>query len=353
VSIKDFKIDYLIGTGKSSLVYLALDLQKSEVALKIPRDDVRNDPEQANRFATEVNLSVKLDHPNVVKAYSGVPSGPDAYLCLEYFAESSLDQVMAHKNKVDLVTGLRYATQMASALAYVHGQNIIHQDIKAANIFIKEGNVYLGDFGVAVRTGNKTVTAGSPFYMAPEVYRGEGSSFASDVYSLGVFIYELLYGNRPFDGDTYEALMVAHLTQYPKSLATRVPELPKSTLRDLEKALSKNPLERPTAFELYTSLLKALTRLGGKEHYVPPPEPLNWDDETPHIPGLADTAIEEYAIAKDKEKVGLSQIFDPQSKGRHGGSNVRTPPPAPEVKATEKPAEKKGGFLSGLFGRKK
>ncbi len=351
MSIKDFKIDYLIGTGKSSLVYLALDVQKKEVALKIPREDVRNDPEQANRFATEVNLSIKLDHPNVVKAYSGVPSGPDAYLCLEYFAESSLDQVMAHKGKVDLVTGLRYATQIASALAYVHGQNIIHQDIKAANIFIKEGNVYLGDFGVAVRTGNQNVTAGSPFYMAPEVYQGNGSSFASDVYSLGIFIYELLYGNRPFDGDTYEALMVAHLTQYPKSLASRVPELPKSTLRDLEKALSKQPLERPTASELYTSLLKALTRLGGKEHYVPPPELLDWDDDTPHIPGLADTAIEDYAVARDKFDQNAAQA-DPKNTGRHGGSNARTPPPAPAA-SENKPTEKKGGFLSGLFGRKK
>jgi eukaryotic-like serine/threonine-protein kinase len=351
VSIKDFKIDYLIGTGKTSLVYLALDAQRQEVALKLPREEIRSDPEQANRFATEVNLSLKLDHPTVVKAISGVPSGPEAYLCLEYFAESSLDQVLAQTNKIEMITALRYATQIASALAYVHGQNIIHQDIKAANIFIKEGNVYLGDFGVAVRTGNKTVTAGSPFYMAPEVYKGEGSSFASDVYSLGIFMYELLYGNRPFDGDSYEALMVAHLTQYPKSLATRVPELPKSTLRDLEKALSKNPLERPTASELYTSLLKALTKLGGKEHFVAPPSFLDWDDETPHIPGLADTAIEEYAVAK--EKAGLPQVVDAQSKGRHGGSNVRTPPPAPEAKPTEKPAEKKGGFLSGLFGRKK
>ncbi|MFN8509159.1 MAG: serine/threonine-protein kinase [Deinococcaceae bacterium] len=350
MSLKDYKIDYLIGTGKTALVYLALDSAQKEVALKIPRDDVRNDPEQSGRFASEVNLSVKLDHPHIVKAYGGIATGPDAYLCLEYFQESSLDQRLARNGRTDQVTALRYATQLASALAYIHGQNIVHQDVKAANVFIKNGNVYLGDFGVAIRTGvHQNVVAGSPFYMAPEIYQGKPSSSASDVYSLCILIYELLYGNRPFDGDSYEALMVAHLTQYPKSLSTRCPDLPKSTLRDLDRGLSKKSEERPSASELYHSLLKALTRLGGQEYYVPPPELLDWDDEVP-IQRPMDTLIEEPQPKTDAFPGEVSSNGAP-ILGRHGPPKQPNPPPFKPEASNQTPEKK--GFLGGLFGRKK
>lgn len=346
-----FKLDYLIGTGKTAMVYLALDEQKREVALKLPRDDVRGDVEKSARFASEVTMSLRLEHPNIVKSYSGIPAGPDAHLCLEYFSESSLDHVLA-AGRLELITALRYATQMASAVAYVHTQSIIHQDIKAANIFLKQGNVYLADFGVAVRLGSGGALAGSPFYMAPEIYRGEGSSVASDVYSLGVLIYELLTGVRPFEGDSYEALMIAHLTSFPKSLAMRVPELPKSTVRDLEKATAKNPDERPSATDLYTSLLRSLSRLGGQELYVPPPELLEWDDETPALPNMSDTQLEhmERVSSEARER---EAVLDGPSIGRHGPSTPLEPkiPPAPPLNLPKAPEKK--GLFGGLFGRKK
>ena len=349
-----FKLDYLIGTGKTAMVYLALDSQKREVALKLPRDDVREDVEKSNRFASEVTMSLRLEHPHIVKSYSGIPAGPDAHLCLEYFSESSLDHLLA-AGRLELVTALRYATQMASAVAYVHAQNIIHQDIKAANIFVKQGNVYLADFGVAVRLGSGGASAGSPFYMAPEIYRGEGSSASSDVYSLGVLIYELLTGVRPFEGDSYEALMVAHLTSFPRSLATRCPELPKATVRDLEKALSKNPEDRPSATEMYASLSRALARLGGSEIYVPPPKMLDWDDETPPPSNMSDTQLDHMERVSSEAKERESDQDGP-SIGRHGPSTElkpKTPPASNAPLNLPKASEKKGGLFGALFGRKK
>lgn len=279
----NYRIDYLIGTGKTAMVYLAYDRDGREVALKMPREDVQGDAEKSARFASEVKLSLQMDHPHIVQAFDGIASGPDAHLCLMYFPESSLDQIMGEDGRIAIHWSLLYATQIASALAYVHQQNIIHQDIKAANVFIRNNAAYLGDFGVAVSVNQRGPAAGSPYYMAPEVYTSNETSFASDVYSLAVLIYELLYGTRPFDGDSIDALMVAHMTSYPASLASRCPELSKSTIREIERALSKNPTERPSATELFNALQRGLNQLYQKQGrpsvFIAPPRLRSWSEE--------------------------------------------------------------------------
>ncbi|MBB6100103.1 serine/threonine-protein kinase [Deinobacterium chartae] len=271
--MQKYKIDYLIGTGQTALVYLAHTEDGLPVALKSPREEVRRDPEKAARFATEVNLSLRLSHPHLVRALAGKPLGEDAYLCLEYFGEGALDQHLGKHGRLPLEEALKLASQVALALAHVHANGILHRDVKAANVFLRGGNAFLGDFGVAIPVGRQTVAAGSPFYMAPEVYRDGISSTASDAYSMGVLAYELLSGTRPFEGDSYEALMAAHLSNYPRSLSARCPELPRATLRTVERALAKSSEERPSVAELAAALEGGLRSLRGEAEPAPAPEP--------------------------------------------------------------------------------
>lgn len=209
----------LLGLGKTAQVYLARAPDGREVALKLPRKEVRTNPRQARMFAQEVLLSLGLTHPNLVRGLAGKPYGEDAFLALEYFAEGSLQQRLA-QGPLEVGEGLGYIQQVAQALIYLHNRGIVHQDVKPANVFISGTVAKLGDFGVA-KTPNDThpfERAGSPYYMAPELFKGEAATPAADAYSLGVLAYELFSGRRPFECESYDALITAHLTQPPPPL---------------------------------------------------------------------------------------------------------------------------------------
>ncbi|MDX2003695.1 MAG: serine/threonine-protein kinase [Meiothermus sp.] len=209
---QNFKLDMLIGLGRSSQVYLAKAPDGTEVALKIPRREVRTDRVMAERFAQEVALSLTLNHPNLVRGLSGRPEGEGAFLALEYMEEGTLDDSLK-KGQMSREVALDCLSQIASAVVFLHSQGIIHQDIKPANIFLDGLTYKLGDFGVAKTRENPKPTerAGSPFYMAPELFAGEQASPASDAYSFGVMAYEMLVGKRPFVGEDLDALAYAHL----------------------------------------------------------------------------------------------------------------------------------------------
>jgi len=214
---QNFRLEMLLGLGRSSQVYLAKAPDGTKVALKVPRREVREDREMAQRFAQEVSLSLTLNHPNLVRGFSGRPEGEGAFLALEYLEEGTLEDSLK-KGPLSREVALECLTQIAQALIFLHDKGIIHQDIKPSNIFIDGLTFKLGDFGVAKTRENPKLfeRAGSPFYMAPELLSGEQiSSPASDAYSFGVMAYELLVGKRPFVGETLEDLTFAHMQKLP------------------------------------------------------------------------------------------------------------------------------------------
>ncbi len=233
---EDFRLELLLGLGATGQVYLAYAPDGRPVALKIPRAEVHKDPALAERFAREVRLSLGLSHPHLVKGIAGKPYGKGAFLALEYFKEGSLEERL-QKGPLPREHALGYLGQLAEALLYLHRLGIVHQDVKPANVFLRGTVAKLGDFGVA-RTredAEPLERAGSPFYMAPELFKGEEASPASDAYSFGVLAYELLAGKRPFYGETYEELLAAHLTEKPPPLKGENPQIARAVLGLLEK----------------------------------------------------------------------------------------------------------------------
>ncbi|GEM83402.1 serine/threonine-protein kinase [Meiothermus hypogaeus] len=237
-----YKLEMLLGLGRSSQVYLAHAPDGTKVALKVPRREVRTDRALTERFAQEVALSLTLNHANLVRGLSGRPEGEGAFLALEYFEEGTLEDSLK-KGPLSREVALECLSQIAQALIYLHDRGIIHQDVKPSNIFIDGLLFKLGDFGVAkTRENPKPLErAGSPFYMAPELFMGEPATPASDAYSFGVMAFELLVGKRPFVGETLEELSYAHLHKLPPPT-----NLPPHLDRIVRNLLTKDPAIRAT-----------------------------------------------------------------------------------------------------------
>ena len=262
----DFRLELLLGLGKTAQVYLARAPDGTEVALKLPRKEVREDERLAQMFAQEVRLSMGLKHPHLLPGLAGKPFGEGAFVALEYMPDGTLDTLL-RQGPLDRERVLNLLTQLLEALIYLHGRGIVHQDIKPANVFMKGEVAKLGDFGVARTQDNPNPLerAGSPFYMAPEIFQGHAGTPASDAYSLGVLAYELLTGHRPFYGDSYDALMAAHLTKAPPRLPVELDLHPKLAQR-IRGLLAKDPAHR--------TRLETLRRtLGGYYTIEAAPEP--------------------------------------------------------------------------------
>ncbi|WP_457630654.1 serine/threonine-protein kinase [Oceanithermus sp.] len=250
----DFKLKLLLGMGKTAQVYLAEAPDGLQVALKLPRKEVREDERLSQMFAQEVRLALGLRHPNLLRGYAGKPFGDRAFVALEYMPGGTLENLIRNGHRFSTEEALSYIGQLASALIYLHGRGIIHQDVKPSNVFLADKVVKLGDFGVARTKDNHKPfeRAGSPFYMAPELFRGQAASPASDAYSLGVLAYELLLGRRPFYGDSFDALMAAHLTQAPPPL--NVDGVPAKLQQRIRGLLAKDPAARTTLDRLLRAL---------------------------------------------------------------------------------------------------
>ncbi|WP_243089579.1 serine/threonine-protein kinase [Thermus neutrinimicus] len=236
---KDFRLQMLLGLGQTAQVYLAEAPGGEKVALKLPRKEVRQDPKLAERFAREVSLSLSLKHPHLVQGLYGIPFGEEAFLALEYLERGTLEAELL-KGPLPQEEAVRALLQVGDALLFLHQRGFLHQDVKPANVFVGEGVYKLGDLGtVRPLTEAFSEYAGSPHYLAPELFLGGKPSPKSDAYSFGVMAYELLTGRRPFRGETLEELRNAHLLLPPPPTSLS-PRLDKA----LRRLLAKNPEER-------------------------------------------------------------------------------------------------------------
>ncbi len=259
-----------LGAGQTSVVWLANEAQGGrQVALKLPKAAVHADPVLRRMFENEVHITLKLDHPNVVRAYDGRPTGGQAFLALEYCPGGTLDQLLLERGRLPVARGLELVHEVAMGLAHTHDAHVLHRDVKPANVFVgAAGEAKLGDFGTGTFSQEDvTERVGTAFYMAPEVFEGTSTSVRSDVYSLGVLAYEVLAGQRPFVGDSYDALMFAHLHGLPRDLRSVRPELPKPIGRVVAQALSRDPARRFGDLEAF---LAAFREAAGLATAAPP-----------------------------------------------------------------------------------
>ena len=240
-----------IGHGGMADVYLALDLiLDRQVAIKILKPDSNADKVALERFAREAQASTQLSHPNIVDIYDVGDDDNIHYIVMEYVKGHTLKQLIKKRGPLPTRETIWIMKQLTSALMDAHKNGLIHRDIKSQNILIKDdGTVKLADFGIAILNNaiqltSKDSVLGSVHYLAPELVKGEKSSMKSDIYSLGIVMYELLRGDVPFKGDNPAQIALKHMKQEIPNVREYNPQIPQSVANIITKACAKDPKDR-------------------------------------------------------------------------------------------------------------
>ncbi len=256
-----YEILEVIGEGGMAIVYRALDHRLNrDVAVKIMRDEMAADEEFRRRFCTESHAVAMLSHPNIVAVYDVSHNDNVEYIVMELVDGITLKQYMERKGVVAWKEVVHFTKQISKALAHAHERGIIHRDIKPQNIMLlRDGTIKVGDFGIAALENevyeNNGEAIGSIHYIAPEQARGECPDARSDIYSLGVMMYEMLTGGLPFTGNTLGEIAVQHMNAKPVPPHEKNPEIPLELERITLKAMSAELSERyQSANELLSDL---------------------------------------------------------------------------------------------------
>ena len=260
-----------IGNGGMATVYKAkCHVLNRYVAVKVLRDEFTTDEEFVKRFNTEAQSAASLTHPNIVSVYDVGSEGDIHYIVMELIKGKTLKEIINEDGALSWKWSVNVAIQIASALETAHKNNIIHRDIKPHNIIITEdGIAKVTDFGIAKAVSNSTITAfgttiGSVHYFSPEHARGGYTDAKSDLYSLGVVLYEMVTGQVPFNADTPVSVALKHMQEIPKEPMELNPNVPKAINDIIMKAMQKDTnLRYQNATEMLRDLSKALKNPNG------------------------------------------------------------------------------------------
>ena len=341
-----------IGDGGMARVYLAHDeVLGRDVALKVLRDRHAGDEEFIERFRREARSAAALSHPNVIEIHDWgqAAEGGMTYIVMEYLAGGTLENLLALKARMKPRTAIEVALQVADALSAAHERGVVHRDIKPQNILIAEsGAIKVADFGIAKMMELDTLTQtrlvlGTARYMSPEQALSGPVGPASDLYSLGVVLYEMLSGEALFHAETAIGMAVKHVNEPPRPLRGLNPEIPEGLAVLTEKLLSKDPEERHTdAAELMADLERLRDALPPVAARRGGPVISSDSGEEPEQPPAQDTSSSEVTLSRtDFERApDLDPVRPPESAGSSAASEEPDPLPAPDRPADE---EREGG----------
>lgn len=258
IRIGKYEVLSELGRGATAVVYLAEDtFNDRKVSIKVQVKDESAGPEEARRFEklflNEAAMVGKLSHPNIVGVYDAVVDGEQQYIVMEYVGGGSLKKFCSETNLLPLRQAVLVVFKACRALDYAFQNGVIHRDIKPQNILLSDrDDIKISDFGTA-QISQATHTqidgfVGSPAYMAPEQINEEPSSVQTDIYSLGVTMYELLTGRLPFQAANYVAMINKVLNEEPTPIKLIRPDLPDALVRIVEMAMAKDPAKRYPAW---------------------------------------------------------------------------------------------------------
>lgn len=251
--LKEFDLREVIGSGTVGTVHRAIDRSSgAAVAVKVLLPSISRDPNITARFAREMAILEKLHHPNVVAYCGGGVERDQLFYAMELVEGPTLEEILRRRRRLSWQETVECAWQVCSALQHAHNQGIVHRDVKPSNLFLSpEGELKLGDFGIALDTGESELTeagltVGSYQYMAPEQVRGEHRiSGQTDLYALGCTIYRMIVGRLPFRGSNFAQIFDQHLHTPPPLMRDEVPECPAALDDVVQDLLAKEPGDRP------------------------------------------------------------------------------------------------------------
>ncbi len=261
-----YKLVEQIGIGGMAIVYRAIDMRTGHnVAIKVLRPEFNQDAEFVGRFQREAEAASKMTHHNIVNLLDVGMDGNNRYLVMEYVQGKTLKQLIQEKGRLNPLVAAQITIRILSALQHAHENGIIHRDIKPQNILVhSDGHIKVSDFGIARMANSSTLSKGdnvmgSVHYFSPEQASGHTADVTSDIYSVGVVLYEMLTGRVPFDGDSPVAIAMQHLHSEPTPIASLAPDVPPALIHVCMMAMEKNPRHRyQSAVQMATELRKAV-----------------------------------------------------------------------------------------------
>jgi serine/threonine-protein kinase len=250
--VDQYELTELLARSGMASIFKAVDRKTgATVALKVPHLQFESDIAFYQRFEREEKIGQKLDHPNIVRVLSPETKSR-MYLVMEFAEGRSLRAVQGDKGKLDVATALDFAAQIASALVYLHSRGIVHRDLKPDNVLITpEGKIKLIDFGIAMDEAARRLTwfgltppVGTPDYMAPEQVRGKRGDVRTDVYALGVMLYEMITGDLPYPHGNPHVTMRAKINQDPRPPSEVMSGIDPKVEEIIMHAIERSPRER-------------------------------------------------------------------------------------------------------------
>jgi len=295
-----YQIIKAIGEGGMANVYLAYDtILDRNVAVKVLRGDLAGDEKFVRRFQREALSASSLSHPNIVEVYDVGEDNGQYYIVMEYVEGKHLKNLIKKRGKLTTSEVIDIMLQITDGMSVAHDSYIIHRDIKPQNIMILEnGLVKIMDFGIAMAMNSTQLTQtnsvmGSVHYLPPEQASGKGATLQSDIYSMGIVMYELLTGSLPYRGDNAVEIALKHLKEPLPSIREKLPNIPQSIENIIIKSTAKNPKNRYTdAREMHNDLLTCLDEDRKDEEKI----------ILPYKEMLEENKLKTKKVAKEKEE---------------------------------------------------
>jgi len=275
-----YQIERLVSRSGMASIFEGTDLRSGQkVAIKIPHPEMESDPVLFERFQREEEIGVKLHHPNVMKVYPNDGRSGN-YMVMEWVSGRLLREVITESGKMPTDRAVRIVMQICHALEHIHSNGVIHRDLKPENIMIDEhDHIKIIDFGISANAGARRITfakfsdtMGTPDYISPEQVKGGRGDARSDVYAVGVMLYEILTGSVPFKGPSPFAIMNDRLVNNPVPPRVLNPELSPQIQEVLYRAMEKNPRNRYHSARDFAHDLEHLDQVGVEDR----PELTEW-----------------------------------------------------------------------------
>jgi serine/threonine protein kinase len=284
--IDNYRIDASVARSGMASIYRATDLRDNRVvALKIPHPDLEADPILFDRFQREAGIGEKLNHPKIMRVFGGEKRSR-IYMVMEWCDGRLLRHILA-EGKIPQDRAIRIAIGILDALEYIHANGVVHRDLKPENIMVDpDDNIKLIDFGIAsdaaarrLTYANFTATIGTPDYISPEQVKGKRGDGRSDIYSVGVILYEMLTGKLPFSGPSPLAAMNDRLLNHPVPPRVADPSVSPQLQEVLYRALERDPKNRYATAHEFAHDLEHLDQVGVEDR----PEITDWEKRKSHL----------------------------------------------------------------------